>query len=330
MSALAIRKIGRRSPAATTQGKARFEKVVIVTRRTELEELVQRFNTVAQARFYLEHAGQAFDPIEAGHARYHEVLDGIRTAIPRGLKQQVVERDQLGQFRFEPADLVVTVGPDGLVVNTAKYLDTQPIVAVNPDPATIDGILLPVTQARFLPVLQGTLQGEARLQAVTMAEARLSDGQRLLAFNDLFIGPRSHVSARYRIRQGPRSEQQSSSGLIVSTGAGSTGWLQSVYAGAAGVITALGGQVTPPPQGGRIPWDAEYLAYAVREPFPSKQTGTSLVFGTITRDQPLILDSQMAQHGVIFSDGIEQDYMQFNAGASATITLAERKAHLVM
>lgn len=38
----------------------------------------------------------------------------------------------------------------------------------------------------------------------------------------------------------------------------------------------------------------------------------------------------MAQHGVIFSDGIEQDYVQFNAGVTATITLAERKAHLVV
>lgn len=328
MSALASRLAAGRSPAVNPQG-ARFENVVIVRRRTELEDLVRRFNTVAQARFYLEHAGQDFAPIEAGHNRYQQVLDGIRSTIPRGLKQQVIERDQLVQFSFDPADLVVTVGPDGLVVNTAKYLDEQPIVAVNPDPGTIDGILLPFTAERFSPALHDTLQGESRIQAVSMAEARLSDGQRLVAFNDLFIGPRTHVSARYQIRQGDKTEEQSSSGLIVSTGAGSTGWLQSVYAGAAGVVAALGGQVTPPPKGGRIPWDADYLAFAVREPFPSKVTGTSLVFGTITRDEPLVLDSHMAEHGVIFSDGIEQDYVQFNAGVTATITLAERKAHLV-
>jgi hypothetical protein len=95
------------------------------------------------------------------------------------------------------------------------------------------------------------------------------------------------------------------------------------------VIEALGGQVTLPPAHGRIPWDADYLAFAVREPFPSKVTGTRIVFGTITRDRPLRLDSRMAEHGVIFSDGIEQDYLQFNAGASATITLADRKARLV-
>jgi len=37
----------------------------------------------------------------------------------------------------------------------------------------------------------------------------------------------------------------------------------------------------------------------------------------------------MAEHGVIFSDGIEPDYLQFNAGASTIITLAGRKARLV-
>lgn len=328
MNAVTRRFPATRSPAHNMRGK-RFENVVIVRRRTELEELVHRFNTAAQARFYLEHAGQDFAPVEARHARYQGVLAGIRATIPRGLKQQLIERDQLAQFSFHPDDLVVTVGPDGLVVNTAKYLVGQPIVAVNPDPESIDGVLLPVTAERFRRILQDTLDGSAPVKSVSMAEARLSDGQCLLAFNDLFIGPRSHVSARYRIQHGNQTEEQSSSGIIVSTGAGSTGWLQSVYAGAAGVIEALGGQVTPPPAHGRIPWDADYLAFAVREPFPSKVTGTRMVFGTITRDQPLRLDSRMAEHGVIFSDGVELDYLQFNAGASATITLADRKARLV-
>ena len=42
----------------------RFETAVIVTRKTELDELVARFVTAPQARFYLEHAGQDFDHIQ--------------------------------------------------------------------------------------------------------------------------------------------------------------------------------------------------------------------------------------------------------------------------
>jgi len=309
--------------------QAQFENVVIVTRRTDLEELTARFNTAAQARFYLEHAGQAFTPIENAHRRYHVALENVRHAVPKGLKSQVIDRSFVPQFTFGEADLVITVGPDGLVVNTAKYLHGQPILAVNPDPEQIDGVLLPYTAREIARALSATLEGEARVRPVSMAEARLTSGQRLLAFNDLFIGARSHVSARYHLAQDAEGEDQSSSGIIVSTGAGSTGWLQSVYAGAAGVVSALGGQVTPPPNGGRLPWDADHLMFAVREPFPSKVTRATMVFGVVTREKPLVITSHMADNGAIFSDGVEMDFAEFNAGATATITLADNQARLV-
>jgi len=162
-----------------------------------------------------------------------------------------------------------------------------------------------------------------------MAQATLSDGQRLLAFNDLFVGVRSHVSAHYRVTHGERSEEHSSSGILISTGAGSTGWLRSVYAGAVRIVEAFGATVAPPEASGRFPWDAERLVFAVREPWPSKTTGSALVHGTITSDQPLVVTSQMAESGVIFSDGIEADYLAFTAGLTAVIGIAQKRANLV-
>ena len=315
---------------AASTPRVAFEKVVIVTRKTQLEELVARFNSVPQARFYLEHAGQSFDPIAARHAHYHSVLERVREALPRGLKSQVIERAVLPQFSFDEADLVMTVGPDGLVVNVAKYLQGQPVFALNPDPGSIDGVLLAFSVAQFGDAFQRTLHGEQPIQSVTMAQAQLNDGQSLLAFNDLFIGARSHVSAHYEIAQGGRRETQSSSGIIVSTGAGSSGWLQSVYAGAAGVVRALGGQMAAPPDQGRLPWDSDQLIYSVREPFPSKASQASLVFGSIAADRPLTLTSQMADNGVIFSDGMEDDFLAFNAGSTAKISLAPNTARLVV
>ncbi len=162
-----------------------------------------------------------------------------------------------------------------------------------------------------------------------MACVRLTDGQELLAFNDFYIGTKSHVSARYRLTVGNQTEIQSSSGIIVSTGAGSTGWLQSVYAGAAGVIEALGGTVIPPVNGGRLSWDSRQLIFSVREPFPSQTTGTNLIYGTVKERHPLTIESQMATDGVIFSDGMEADYLQFNRGTVATIGLADQSATLI-
>src|SRR4029434_1114874 len=99
-------------------------------------------------------------------------------------------------------------------------------------------------------------------------KAELNDGQTLYAVNDLFIGVRSHVSARYTISVGDKSEQHSSSGLIVSTGLGSTGWFRSLMTGAAKVAgAASGGKFTINPPGG-FAWDSDYLYYTVREPCP--------------------------------------------------------------
>lgn len=306
-----------------------FEKIVVVTRQTELDELVHRFNTPAQAKFYLEQSGHSFDRIQEAHNRYKKVVSSVLGSLAADQKHQVIDRGIVPQFSFASYDLVVTIGQDGLVSNTAKYLNGQPVFAINPDPDLFDGVLLPFKAGEFSSYLQAALNGDIDQKSVTLARAISSDGQELLAFNDFFIGARSHVSARYEIEIGGRSETHSSSGIIVSTGAGSTGWLQSVYAGAAGVITALGGTVTPPPNNGRLPWDSEQLVYSVREPFPSQVTQCSLVHGRLSAEEPLRLTSRMPANGVIFSDGVEADFLEFNSGASLTVSPAERKTVLL-
>ena len=47
-----------------------FEKVFVITRKTRLAELVERFNTVGQARFYIERAGGNFGEYEQEDAVY--------------------------------------------------------------------------------------------------------------------------------------------------------------------------------------------------------------------------------------------------------------------
>lgn len=188
---------------------------------------------------------------------------------------QVLDRGSLPQYGFDARDVVVTLGQDGLVANVAKYPDGQPLLAVNPDPKTIDGILLPIALPSFGQVLTRTLAKTAEIKAVTMAEVRLSDGQVLRAVNDLSFGAASHASARYRIKVGRKFEEQSSIGLIVSTGVGSTGWLRSLYAGALAIIRQLHPDLPELPEPMPMPWDAQQLAFNVREPWPSLTTRES-------------------------------------------------------
>src|SRR6516162_10124208 len=194
-----------------------FEKIVLVTRQTRLEELIERFNTQAQAKFYIEHAGGDFSSYLKEHEAYQRSLESVRRSIEIGLKIQIMDRALLPTYLFSENDVVVTLGQDGLVANTAKYVKGQPILGVNPDPQRFDGILLPIEPAGLKANLERTVVGAAKVRSVTLAEAKLKDGQRLLAFNDLFIGASSHVSARYRIRAGGKEESHSSSGVLVST-----------------------------------------------------------------------------------------------------------------
>jgi NAD kinase len=304
-----------------------YKKLIIVTRKTRLQELVERFNTRSQAKFYIEHAGSDFNDYEREDDAYRSSLEVLRRSLDFEMPVQLVDRIFVPTFQFQQEDLIVTLGQDGLVANTAKYVGAQPIVAVNPEPQRFDGILLPFLPDQARSAVVKVIEAKAKIHEVTLAEIKLQDGQRLLAFNDLFIGARSHVSALYRINYGKRSEIQSSSGVLVSTGAGSTGWLSSVFNMASGVAGFCGGTAVTP---FRMPWEDRRLIYIVREPFISRHSQANLVAGMIESQHELVLESLMPSGGAVFSDGMEADFLQFNSGAIATVRAAEQRARLVV
>jgi hypothetical protein len=200
-------------------------------------------------------------------------------------------------------------------------------VAVNPEPGRFDGVLLPFLPGQARAAVRKVIESNAKIHEVTLAEVKLQDGQRLLAFNELFIGARSHISALYRISCGEKSEVQSSSGLLVSTGAGSTGWLSSVFNMASGIARFCGKTEHKPI---RMAWEDRRLIYVVREPFVSRHSQASIVVGMLEPGQELTLESLMPSGGAAFSDGMESDFLQFNSGAIATVRAAEQRAKLVV
>lgn len=325
-------------------------KIVIVTRPTQLASLRKKFNTRSQAKFQMvsakrrelanarvasavveQMAAQAFEEVDQAAEQYDAAVQQLRQDLDFNdldIPVQTLDRDFLPNFVFGPNDVVVTVGQDGLVANTAKYAIGRPIVAVNPDPQRIDGVLLPFRTDQARSAVRNVLQEKAAYRQVTLAEALLADGQRLLAFNELFIGSRTHVSARYRLSLKGRSEPQSSSGVLVCTGAGSTGWLSSVFNMAAGVASIFG-----KPQRAnamRLEWEDPRLVYVVREPFISKSSQAGLVAGVVEPGAEIVIESDMPSNGVIFSDGVEADALEFNAGAIAHIRTSAGKARLVV
>ncbi len=305
-------------------------KLVLVTRKTRLDDLVARFNTITQAQFYVEHLGADFTDYVREHSVYQQALTEAHTILSRLGRVQRLDRALLPNFLFGPDDTVVAIGQDGLVANTLKYLTRQPLIGVNPDSHRWDGVLLPFSTKELRLVVTEVFKQKRPIKEVTLAEVALNDGQKLLAVNDFFIGQKGHVSARYTVHIDTKIERQSSSGIIVSTGLGSTGWMKSILIGASQLLGQATNSTLNKPPFGKVPWDADYLLFSVREPFPSKTSAAGLVFGKVTQQTSLKIRSEMAENGIIFSDGIESDYLSFNSGLEATIAPAGHKGQLVV
>ena len=294
-------------------------RLVLITRKTPLELLLERHGTYGQARFYLESRGQSIAWAEEVHERFTAGLARVQAAVPPDERRVRLDRADLATFLFAPDDVVIVVGQDGLVPNVAKYLEGQLTIGINPDPQRYDGILCahpPEVTPRLLDWLEARDQGQFQVEQRSMALVEREDGQRLLALNEVFVGHRTHQSARYRLRVGGREERQSSSGLICATGTGSTGWARSI-ARQRQLDLVIG------PEEARLAW-------LVREPFPSVSTDTDLDFGFLGPDEALEVVSEMGEDGVIFADGIEVDRLDFAVGQTARISVAPQRLHLVV
>lgn len=290
-------------------------RVVFVTRESDLEQLIARHGARNQARFFLETRGQRIEDLEGPHAALIDALSTARAATPSDWRQTLVKRADFDRFLFGPEDIVVAVGQDGLVANVAKYLNGQPVLGINPSPDRYDGVLVRLNASRLKDLLPATAAGAVGFQERCMVEARLDNGESLLALNEIFVGHRSHQSARYRIETPQGGEDQSSSGLIVASGTGVTGWARSI-------LEATGQQVTLTPE-------ERAIAYLVREPFPSIATGTALRGGKLV-DTPVTITSRMGDGGVIFADGIEKDFVGFDWGRRVEVATAARTLRLVL
>jgi hypothetical protein len=290
-------------------------RAVVVTRPTDLDQLLLRHGSRAQARFFLESRGQKLEDTVARHDVQAAAVHAVSTAIPMSWRRTSVTRADLDRFLFEPEDIVLAVGQDGLVANVAKYLSGQLVIGVNPSTALFDGVLVrhqPESVHTILAEVAAGRGGEAR----TMAKATTSDGTCLVALNEIYVGHRTHQSARYRIAFQGQEERHSSSGLIVCTGTGSTGWARSVS------LRRQGCAALPEPT-------STDLTFLVREPWPSVRTGTAIADGRFGVDGALVVTSEMNEGGVVFGDGIEQDALDLPYGQVLTVSAAPIPLNLV-
>lgn len=287
-------------------------RVVIVTRRTEYDEMLATHGTRGQAAFFLSTRGRDIAELEERHRLTHQAIETAAAAIPVDWRRGTVERSDVSRFLFSPDDVVMIVGQDGLVANVAKYLNGQPVIGVDPEPDRNAGVLVTHAADEVGDLLRATDQATER----TMVEARLDDGQHLLALNEIFVGHPSHQTARYDLHTPDGSgEAQASSGVIVATGTGATGWCRSV------ALERHSSLHLPTPADPRLVW-------FVREAWPSPATGTTLTEGELTGTElALTIKSDRL---VAFGDGIESDALTLTWGQTVRIGKSTKALRLVM
>lgn len=291
-------------------------RAVVVHRASELDQLVDRHGTRGQAEFFLRSRGRSLDEVQARHDALTQALRAASAAIPGDWRRGDVERGDLHRFAFSPEDVVLVVGPDGLVANTAKYLTGQPVIGVDPDPGLNPGVLVRHPVDRIGTVVAAVAAGRARWQDRTMVRATLDDGTVLDALNDVYLGHVGHQSARYELHLADgRRERQSSSGLVIATGTGATGW-------AASIARERGGPELPEAVSGTLAW-------FVREAWPSPATATDLTTGTLAPGDALevVVRSEAL---VAFGDGLEADRLTATWGQSVRLDASDRRLRLVM
>ena len=290
-------------------------RAVMVRRATELDEVIGRHGTRGQAEFFLRTREQSIEPLVERHRALALARAEVLGALPADWRRAEVERSELARFGFEPDDIVLVVGQDGLVANVAKYLVAQPVIGIDPLPGTNPGVLVPHAAAATADLVRDVVGGRAAYLERTMVRAVADDGQELTALNEVYVGQEGHQSARYVLGWRGVQERQSSSGVIVGTGTGASGWCASIQRASAP------GVVLPEPAQPRLAW-------FVREPWPSAVTGTDLAAGVLGDDQLLVkVESESL---VTFGDGIEADRLVLGWGQRVLIGRSPRVLRTVV
>ncbi|MCL8013092.1 hypothetical protein [Streptomyces sp. AS02] len=293
-------------------------RVVLVHRTTEYEELVARHGTHGQAAFFLSSRGRDIEEIAERHRRTRQALTEVASAIPLTWRRTTVERADLDRFLFAPEDVVVVAGQDGLVANVAKYLTGQPVLGIDTDPGRNPGVLVRHRPEKTGSLLAAAQSGSGRCDELTMVEAVADDTQRLVALNEIYLGAVGHQTARYRLGledDGGVVEAQASSGVLIGTGTGATGWIRSVWQERGGRLRL------PSPTEDRLLW-------YVREAWPSPATGTSLVAGELAAATRLRLTVE-SERLVAFGDGVEADALELTWGQTVRVGVCEERLRLV-
>lgn len=238
----------------------------------------------------------ASDPTVARMKRAHDAHEECIRTTTKVLQDlgctTTLVHDRIEQH-VDGAELVVTVGGDGTLLHTSHYLDEDtPVLALNSAPNDSIGFFTAGSKDDAEPLLYKATRGDLPRSWVTRMEVQVGDTvMTTRALNDvLFCHTNPALMTRYFLQDGLKNEpeEQMSSGIWVSTAAGSTAAIRS-----AGGFT--------------MPSDSDNIQFKVREPYQPRGRRLQFVHGFLRRREPLTITSK-TEDGRVYVDGAHSGY----------------------
>ncbi len=249
------------------------------------------------------------DPIVKNLFRAHENNLACINKIESVLRDLRLEYSLLCRSDLTPAALnnrfIISVGGDGTLLDTSHYCSDSPVLGVNSDPNNSIGALCSADADNFLSILEGIFKGEIMPLPVTRLSIRMDGKLKLYRpLNDvLFCHENPAAMSRYYLACNNKIESHRSSGIWISTGAGSTGGIYSSGANA-------------------FPIDENRAIFRVREPYWTDQKIPNLLDGELAKDEVLKITSNMSD-GKLFIDGPHKS-IRIPLGQSIELALSKQ------
>jgi NAD kinase len=240
-----------------------------------------------------------------------ECLENVKNILDlKKLNYDLVGLHELDEKNFTDSDLIVSVGGDGTFVKAAGLIKDQTIVGINSDPDTSEGLLKSIF-AHEIEKLNDVLDGEYKIIKRERAVVFIN-GKRAkeLVVNVVFVGASSQFHcSRYIINFRGQKEEHRSSGVIISTGTGSTAWHQSA-----------GGEV--------FGYNEKKLRFLVREPYRGKRLFLpKILSGEISEDESIEIISMRDFKGVV---AIDDSVYKLNKGDKVEIKLSSEPLKVIV
>ncbi len=220
-----------------------------------------------------------------------------------------VEYSSVKKDMLEDADLVITFGGDGTFVKAANLIENSYILGINAEPDKSEGALTTL-KINEIKKLKEIAKGNFKIQE--MQRAKIILNEKVLdenAINEIYIGTVSQFhTSRYKLKFKEKQEEQRSSGVLVTTGAGSAAW-----------FCSAGGK--------QFDCQDKKLKFLVREPYVGKRVFIpTLLEGEILPGEKLILESTRDLWGVV---SINDSIYPFNTGDVVEIMLSEKPLKVI-